>query len=336
MIPAYPPLPGTATARTYPEDFIVTEVLGFTPSGDGEHHLLQLRKRGWTTEAVAGLLARHFGLARSAVSYAGRKDRHAETTQWFSLHAPGDKRSVEPGQIAEGVEVIAATRNDRKLRIGSLRANKFVITLRSVEAPRGEIDKRLVTLAHHGMPNYFGEQRFGRDGDNFEQACAWLLGEKRVRNRSMRSTLLSAARAELFNRVLAERVGEGSWDRVLSGERAMLDASHSHFAVVEADKYLASRARHGLVHPTGPLPGQHRDAPEGVVGQLEERVLAPAAELIAALERQGLKAQRRALRVMPRNLRWQWRTPDRLEVSFQLPAGSYASILVREIVRTRT
>lgn len=332
MITAYGNVLGTATARAHPHDFIVVEELGFTPTGSGEHHLLAVRKCGWTTEAVAGLLAEHFALSRSAVSYAGRKDRHAETTQWFSLHAPGDKQVIEPGPLAGGVEIVAVTRNNRKLRIGALRANRFVITLRAVDALRSEVEKRLFEVARHGLPNYFGEQRFGRDGDNFARACAWLLGGNRVRSRSLRSTLLSAARSELFNRVLDYRVAAGSWNEVLPGERVMLDDSHSHFSVAEPGGGIWRRVRRGMVHPSGPLPGRQKDGPDDYVAQLEAKVLACQADLIAALERQGLCAQRRALRVMPRYLGWLWHTPDSLEISFRLPAGSYATTLIRQVV----
>ncbi|MBK1735890.1 tRNA pseudouridine(13) synthase TruD [Halorhodospira abdelmalekii] len=338
MITAYGPTLGRAQLRSEPEDFRVVEELGFVPSGSGEHYLLQVRKRGWTTPAVARLLAERCGVPSRQVAYAGLKDRHAETTQWLSLQLPGQDLPLTPGPLAEGVELLAIERNARKLRHAALRANRFALTLRAVDAPRRAVERRLYAIAQRGIPNYFGPQRFGRSGDNFEQARAWLLAGAPVRDRTLRGLLLSAVRSELFNRVLARRVVAGTWDLLLPGERAMLDGRGSHFAVAELDAALERRLRRGELHPSGPLAGQSdpADAPAAGVAALEQAVLAEEADMVAALQRRGLRAERRALRVMPRQLCWHWPATDRLVLCFALPPGAYATTLIAELFDTES
>jgi tRNA pseudouridine13 synthase len=328
---AYGPLLGRARMRASPDDFSVDEILGFRPTGHGEHLFVWIRKRERTTEQVAGLLARTAGVPRGAVSYAGMKDRRAVTQQWFSIHLPGREIALSPGELEPGVEVIEAVRHDKKLRRGVLRGNRFRLRLRDVAAPSGSVSQRLVRIARWGVPNYFGEQRFARDGDNVEQARAMLGGRLRPRNRSLRGILLSAARSHLFNRLLAERLRQGNWATALPGDLLMLDGRHSLFPIDAVDEVIRRRVRALEIHPTGPLSGRGGAQPAGEAVELERRVLSDELELIEGLSAAGLEGARRALRLRVADLGWWFPAPGEVELAFALTAGAYATGVVREL-----
>lgn len=327
---------GEALIRAVPEDFIVRELPLVEPSGSGEHVLVHLRKRGWTTPAAAAALARAFGVAKGRVSYAGMKDRHALTEQWFSVHAPGRDLSASPA-LPEGLVVLDCQRHGRKLRRGALRGNRFELRLRGVTAPPRALDERLLAIAHRGVPNYFGHQRFGRDGDNAARARAWLCGEQSARDRAERGILLSAARSLVFNDVLGARVEASSWDRAVDGDRMMLDGRQSLFsATTEGASRLCQRVAAGAIHPTGPLPGRPAKLPGNEpLPAVERRVSAEHQALIDGLAAAGAVADRRALRVRPGRLAWCWRGRDELVVGFDLPPGAYATTVIEHALRPR-
>ena len=319
----------TARIRTEPEDFFVEELPAFEASGEGEHLLLTIEKRGMNTAFAAKRIAAWAGVAEMAVGYAGMKDRHAVTRQRFSVHLP--KRIAPETSMLEATElrVLDATWHARKLQRGALRGNRFVLRLREVEGEREAIDARLHGLARQGFPNYFGEQRFGRDGGNLEAARRMFAGQHAKRDQ--RGILLSAARSELFNSVLAARVTDRSWNIGLSGELWMLDGSHSVFGPEHDPAALADRAIAQDIHPTGPLWGRGNLRTDSVCRALEETTLASAADIRAGLEQAGLKQERRALRIPARALSWNWRDAHTIELSFELPAGSYATALLHAL-----
>jgi len=325
---------GSAKLRAEPEDFQVDEVLGFAPAGRGEHLFVRIRKRARTTEQVAGMLARAAGVPKNAVSYAGMKDKWAVTQQWFSVHLPGRDADLALGPLDEGVEIIELARHDKKLRRGVLKGNRFRLRLREVAVQPSLLSQRLARIARWGVPNYFGEQRFGRDGDNVEQAREMLAGRLRPRDRALRGILLSAARSHLFNAVLAERLRRGEWDRPLDGELMMLDGRHSLFPIEEPDEVILRRAGALEIHPTGPLVGSGGPEPSGAVVALEREVLAGEQELIDGLRGAGLEGARRALRLRVADLGWWFPEHGVLELSFGLTAGAYATAVVRELVQT--
>ncbi|HWP94317.1 MAG TPA: tRNA pseudouridine(13) synthase TruD [Gammaproteobacteria bacterium] len=324
-----PPVRGLL--RAHPEDFNVEEVIDFTPEGRGEHVLLHVRKRGLNTEQVARRIARVAGVPRSEVSYAGLKDRHAVTTQWFSVRLGGasepDWRAIED----EACQLIETWRHTRKLRRGALAANRFRIVVRALEGDFETLDALIATIARHGVPNYFGEQRFGRSGRNIERALALFRGESAPRDRTVRGLALSAARSALFNVVLARRVKENTWRSVLPGEAVILDGSRSFFICEKVDAPILTRLAAGDVHPSGPLHGAGESPVRGTVLALERQALAPFAELCAGLERAGLEQERRALRLLPRRFE-ATREHDLLMLDFELPAGAYATAVLRELV----
>jgi tRNA pseudouridine13 synthase len=328
-----------ARLRATPEDFVVAEIDAFVPSGAGEHLLLTIEKRGMNTAFAAKRIAQWAGVAESAIGYAGLKDRHALTRQRFSVWLP---KKVAPDVATLGVDpdfaergerlvVLDAQWHSRKLPRGALAGNRFELTLREVAGDVDAIEARLRAIAERGVPNAFGEQRFGRGGDNVAKALA-MFGGRRVA-REERTHLLSAARSELFNRVLARRVADGSWDRGLDGEVWALDGSRSVFGPEPWSDALAERLARFDIHPSGPLWGRGALRPQGEALALEEAVLADDAALAlrAGLERAGLDQERRALRLRPDALAWTWPEPGVLRLAFGLPPGTYATTVLAEL-----
>src|SRR5690606_24571040 len=326
----------SARIRVAAEDFDVTEIDAFEASGAGEHLLLTIEKRGMNTAFVARLLAQWAGVDERAVGYAGLKDRHAVTRQRFSVQLPGraapDIAELERDDAATGqrLRVLHQARHARKLPRGALAGNRFRLVLRDVAGERAAIDQRLQAMARRGVPNYFGGQRFGHAGGNVDKARRMFAG-LRVR-RDERAMLLSAARSELFNRVLAARVQVGSWDQGLEGEAWMLDGSRSVFGPEPWSDALARRLRGFDIHPSAPLWGRGELRSTGEARALEQAAVAagdgPA--LCAGLEAAGLRQERRATRLRPQDLVWQWREASVLELGFGLPAGCYATAVLAE------
>jgi len=316
----------SARFRVEPEDFQVEEIDGFEPAGQGEHLLLTVEKRGMNTVFAAKRIARWAGIPEMGVGYAGLKDRHAVTRQRFSVHLP--KRVAPPleGLVSDELRVLDSTWHNRKLPRGALKGNRFLLRLRGVEGDVAAIEARLQAIAAQGLPNYFGGQRFGRDGDNVDAARRMFAGQRVPRDQ--RSMYLSAARSALFNAVLAERVSVGDWATGAEGDVWMLDGSQSVFGPEPATPELAARAAAQDIHPTGPMWGLGELRSDQAVKALELRVLEPFADLRAGLEAAGLKQERRALRVRVADLAWQWPAPDQLLLGFALPPGAYATGLL--------
>ena len=321
----------SARMRSVPEDFFVEELPGFEPSGEGEHLLLTVEKRGMNTMFAAKRIAAWAAIAEMGVGYAGLKDRHAVTRQRFSVHLP---RKVAPdlaGLASEDLKVIDASWHSRKLPRGALAGNRFELVLRDVVGDREAIDARLAEIAAHGLPNWFGEQRFGRDGGNVAAALA-MFGGRRVR-REQRSILLSAARSELFNRVLAARLADGSWNRGLDGEVWMLAGSRSMFGPEPWSETLAQRLAAFDIHPTGPLWGAGESRAQAASLASEETALQAddARAMQDGLAREGLRQERRALRLRPDGLAWEWLDAATMRIAFALPPGSYATAVLHEL-----
>lgn len=331
-LPRHASPPISAVIRRIPEDFWVDEIPVTEPDGEGEHLWVFVEKRRENTAELANRLARAAGIRKSAVGYAGRKDRHALTRQWFSLHMPGlPDPSAE--QLAQaGLNVLRHARHTRKLRIGALRGNRFSLRLREVEGDRNALDQRLQAIAERGAPNYFGEQRFGRAGGNLAGALAMFEGRSRP-DRERRGLYLSAARSALFNAILAERVQACCWDRLLPGEAVQLDGSGSFFLADADDEALSQRLGAWDIHPSGALWGTGEPPSQGRAGELERAVAGRFPELAAGLAAAGLKQERRPLRVRPTDLTWRWEDAVQRELilEFTLPAGVFATAVLREI-----
>ncbi len=320
-----------ATLKSVAEDFVVDEVLGFASDGGVAHRLVQVEKRGVDTLYAARLLARHAGVAARDVGFAGLKDRHAVARQWFTV--PAGRLPVDWSTLGdERIRVLVDEGHSRKLRRGALRGNRFHLSLRDVHIAPAVLAQRVALLAKVGAPNYFGPQRFGRDGDNITDAIRWAAGGDLPRGREARAFVYSAARAALFNTVLAARVADGTWATLLAGERVNLAGRNSWFVAEAIDETLVERLARHDIHPTGPMPGRG-DVPGGEAGLLEAALLMPYGELIAALTNDGVEAARRALRVVPDGIVASVEG-DVVTLSFALPAGSYATMVVRELFDT--
>jgi tRNA pseudouridine13 synthase len=260
------------------------------------------------------------------VGYAGLKDRHAVTTQWFTVPRGRGAPEDWTGRGGEGYEVIEAHAHRRKLPRGALEANRFELTLREVRGDRGALEQRLEGLKQSGAPNYFGPQRFGRGLSNLR---AWLADDAR----HLSEYALSAGRSLVFNAVLARRIAEGTWNRLLPGELANLDGRGSVFPVRDLDAE-APRCAALDIHPTGPLWGRGGTQTEGDAAALERETAAGFAQVSSRLESLRVDPARRALRVAIRDLTWVFEDADTVRLGFELRSGGFATAVLRELIDT--
>ena len=318
----------TALLKAECADFVVKEQLGYDMSGDGEFVAVKVRKTDCNTLFVGEQLAKFAGISARNMSYAGLKDRKAVTEQWFSLQMPGQPTPDFSQFSLEGVEILDVTRHQRKIRIGSLQGNHFEILLRNAEET-DELKERLDFLAKNGFPNYFTKQRFGRDGNNLTQALRWANGEIKVKDRNKRSFYLSAARSEIFNLIVAKRIELGLAQQVLNGDILQLNGSHSWFVVDESEDLaqLQQRLAQQDVLLTAPLIGEE----EKSAVDFENEFFAQHQALFALMRQERMKAARRPILMQPQQFQWQFE-PNGLRLQFALPAGSYATALIRELV----
>lgn len=303
----------TGLFRQSPEDFQVVEHLGFELSGQGEHVYLHLEKRGENTDWLARQIARFAGVHSNDVSYAGMKDRHAVTSQWFSVYFP---KGTEPNWHeleSETLRLLEVTRHTQKLRRGAHQSNHFCIRLHQLEGDLAGLPERLERVIAGGIPNYFGLQRFGHSGNNLLEANRLLVEGTRIANRQKRGLMMSAARSYLFNQVLSERIKAGTWKTQLEGE-------------------VCTEEGFG----TGPLWGRGRSPVSAECAALEARVLSDLVSWCDGLEHVGLSQERRSLMLKPQQFTARLIDVDQasgttLEVSFSLPPGTYATAILREI-----
>ena len=323
-----------ALIRCRPEDFLVSEELGFEPSGEGEHVFLYLQKRNLNSMELLQRLAALSGVPERDIGVSGLKDRNAVTRQWFSVGMAGRQEPDWMALEAGGdVQLLQRGRHTRKLRRGVHRANRFRLQLRNVSGERAALEQRLQQVRAQGAPNYFGEQRFGRGGANLEQARRWALGGGRRLTRAKRSLYLSALRAFLFNTILAQRVAAGSWDIPCDGDVCILRGSRSLFTCGLVDDELRERARLGDLHPGLPLWGGGASAASPARALQQREALAQHRPLCDFLEREGLELSWRPARLLADDFCWQFCDDGALQLDFALGAGAYATALLAEIVR---
>lgn len=320
----------TGVIRSRPEDFQVYEIPQVEPDGVGNHLWLEIEKTGANTNWVADQLARCAGVHSREVGFAGMKDRHGVTTQWFSIGLQEARCKDWESWTIEGVKFLQARRHGRKLRRGTLSGNRFCIVVRQLEGDTARLLDSIEQAALSGLPNYFGDQRFGHGGRNVQRARDWLLSGGRIR-RNQRSIYLSSARSFLFNRVLSERVRQGNWNRLLDGEAAQLDGRSSVFVCRLPDTELERRCREFDIHPTGPLPGRGDAICVREAFELESTILQEEKPLVESLAAAGVDASRRGLRLYPAGLESEL-DDDSLRLEFSLPAGAYATSVLRELV----
>ncbi len=326
-----PPIPGRI--RTELHDFEVEERPAYAPSGSGTHLFVWVEKTDLTTPEAVKRLAAHLGVDPRAAGFAGLKDRRAITRQWISFE--GAKPEHAAGVELPGLRVLEAHLHGSKLRTGHLRGNVFRLRVRGCPADRMDDVRRVFDrLVAEGVPNYFGEQRFGREGDNAARARAWIVGGGRPpRAPFERKLLVSALQAELFNRRVAARVAGEGLGRIHPGELVRKEDTGGLF-VVEDVAEAQERADRWALSPTGPMFGPKMRWPEDVAKEMESALLREAGIDEAALARIG-----RAGEGTRRPVRFQLGAPqlreadDGFEVEFALPAGSYATVVLREILK---
>ncbi len=323
----------TGTIRTVPEDFIVEELLGFEPSGAGEHHFLKIEKTGENSEWIAKLLARHAGVKRRDIGFAGLKDRQAKTTQWFSVHLPG-KHEIDWSAIETAtIKLLEQTFHQKKLRRGIHKGNRFKLTIRDLEGDKGQIEMRLRQISEMGVPNYFGLQRFGIEGRNIKSAEALFKGEIKVRDRAKKGFYLSAARSFIFNSLVAERIQQDSWNKLLEGDVAQFDGSGSCFKVTEVDESILSRQQSMDIHPTASMWGRGELMTTGQAAEQEQSVADRSPLLRDGLVKVGLEQSRRATRLAVKELTWVFSEETVLEINFLLPSGGFATAVLNELIK---
>ncbi|PKH33326.1 tRNA pseudouridine(13) synthase TruD [Shewanella sp. ALD9] len=317
-----------ADLRTNNSDFIVKEILPFTPTGEGEHHMLHVRKNGMNTVYVAEILAKFAKVHPKEVTYAGQKDKNAITEQWFGIRIPGKETPEWTELNDDKLTILSSSRHSKKLRIGALLGNRFVLTLRNIN-DTADVESRLQQIAKLGVPNYFGEQRFGHDGKNLILGRQMLSGGRNIKDRHKRSMYLSAVRSNIFNQVVSFRLANHQVDTV-AGDCVMLAGSKSYFTAEVWDDVLNSRLAEKDIQLSAPLWGRGTPLAQGEALALE---LTPLAELSAdlqGLEEAGLSQERRPLLLEPQGMKWQF-DADTLILEFVLPAGSYATSVLREL-----
>lgn len=322
---------GSAQLKASAEDFQVDEVLDIPLSGEGEHLWLWVEKRLLNTEEAARRLAKAAGVSLRQVSYAGLKDRQALTRQWFSLHLPGKADPQLAAAESDELRILDIQRHSRKLQRGAHSANGFTIRLTDLKADRAALEQRLQKITAQGVPNYFGLQRFGEQGNNLLGALEYAQRKELPVQRNLRSRLLSTARSAVFNRVLAQRVQNNSWNSAQVGDVLAFTNSRSFF-VAGAEECQDPRLAQMDVHPTGPLWGEGVLASQGATQQHELAVASQWPELCTWLERANLQQERRILRLPVRELSWAFLAENCLQLQFILPPGCFATVVLREMV----
>lgn len=308
-----------AKLKVKPEHFVVKEDLGFDFKGSGEHLMVKIRKTGENTSFVANELAKFVGVKSKDIGWAGLKDRHAVTEQWLSVHLP-------KGEVPElalftqrhpSVEILETARHDKKLRPGDLQGNYFEITLTEV-TDVAEVESRLAMIAKTGVPNYFGEQRFGREGNNVTEARRWGRENVRTRNQNKRSLYLSAARSWMFNQIVSDRIEHGCFEQAIEGDLIYLNGELQTFSG-EFDGISAA------------LAGDNALPTQGAALALEQQVLDTEPDLMALIRGNRMRHERRVISLLPTGLDWETQQ-DSVCVRFWLSSGCFATSVLREVV----
>jgi len=323
-----------ATLRALPEHFRVDEVPAYAPSGEGEHLFVRFEKTGWNTTDAVRAIARALGIDNGGVGYAGMKDRRAVTTQWASF--PGATAEAAMALQIDGLRVLEATPHGQKLRTGHLRGNRFELLLTDTsEGLADALAPRLVDLAEHGCPNYFGSQRFGKNNGNLARAARWLLeGGKAPRQRFLRKLQVSSLQSALFNATLAARVRDDLFARAVDGDVMRKEETGGVF-VSDDPETDSARVREFEISPMGPIFGERMRWTEREAKEREERVLEDAGISQDAFARFGSagRGSRRVMRVRPGEACVE-QTPEGTRLCFTLVKGAYATVLLRELLGT--
>ena len=325
----------TGLLRSNMADFKVFEQLPFTPCSEGEHLLIHIRKTGENTLDIARALAKYFNVKDKFVSYAGLKDRFAITEQWFGVHLPGIKEYDLSDMKIRGVKVLSYARHNKKLRIGALSGNKFELTLREVTDVEA-LQQAWVKIIANGVPNYFGEQRFGIDGGNIDRAIKVFAGKMKVKDKKKRGFYLSAARSYLFNDIVSKRIDHDYFNTLSVGDICMLSGTQSVFLAKDVDQVMLNRLIDKDIDITAPMWGAGELTTQGQTLHFEQKIAANHAEISNGLPKFGLKQERRRIRLnlLSPSLTVNEGVDNKKTVilTFFLPSGCYATTILRELI----
>jgi len=328
---AYPSSDCSAHYRQRSEYFNVNETLNFTPKGEGDHLYLYIQKLDTNSDWLAKELARKANLNPADVGYAGRKDRHAITCQWFSLHLPLSKQMPLSLFEGEGYRLLKHCRHDKKLRKGQIAFNRFTLQLTEFEGSFERLKERGTVLSESGFPNYFGPQRFGHGGSNIINAEKMLTGKIRVKDRNKRSIYLSAARSYLFNKILTKRIEKQCWQTSLKGDQYWDHSKSSLTEILSSEANLEALLKTRELSITGALAGDGDNSVTDDCLVLESAVLQTEKNLYKGISDSRISWQRRSLRVFAENFICSENELG-VEIEFSLTTGAYATSLLRELI----
>jgi len=313
---------GSGKIKSSFTDFKVTEELAFKLDGRGEHLYLYIEKTDANTRFVANELARLLGCSSKDIGYAGMKDRHAVTRQWFSIYLTKAKNKNWQDLQHDNFKVIDSGFHTKKLKIGELKGNTFDITVREFDGDRACIEKTVELIKAEGFPNYFGPQRFGHNFNNWNDGKQWLRGSLRVK-RNQETLLISALRSFLFNEILAMRVKRGNWNKFIAGD-LLIDNQTGDYSdrVQELAKGVTS----------APLFGRDRYISKDAAREIEEQAIQPYLEITELMLAKRINGDRRALVCHPQNLKLNWKDETSFQLVFTLSKGSFATSLLGQII----
>ncbi|GAA0244582.1 tRNA pseudouridine(13) synthase TruD [Marinomonas primoryensis] len=329
--------------KTHIQDFYVEEQLGFEPDDKGEFCYVFIEKQGVNTDFLAKRLAEITGIAPNKVTYSGVKDRHACTRQWFCLHVLNQEADFSAIQDAfrepESVRVIAQLRHSKKLRTGAHLSNRFVIRLREVVGDLDELEGRLNLIKQGGVPNYYGPQRFGINGNNLHHGKGFVLKGRQSRRKlpKTESFWLSAIRSWCFNEALSDQVENGMWSRLCDGDIAQFQHKHEQFRVKEIGALMHLNVMRGEISPVLPLISEGWEAGTGPQREAAiKKSLTESMDLVNALIAFDLSRDSRLARLVPMNMAWELLRDNegsaQLIVEFSLPKGCFATSVLREMI----
>jgi tRNA pseudouridine13 synthase len=320
--------------RISAKDFKVIEQLELNFTESGEHWWFYIEKTNSNTAWVATQLASACKVPARQVGYAGMKDRHAVTQQWFSVQLPKitDIQTIQT-KLPDEVKILEHHWHQSKIKTGQLKCNEFSLTIRNIRGDQTTIEENITRVVQQGVPNYFGPQRFGHNMNNIQQAQDWFAGKIRVNNKKQRGILISTARSHIFNLIVAHRIRHNLWQQVITGDILQLDRSHSWFPASDAAKTELSQRLHDFdIHITAALWGEDEVQSTGQCAALENSIADTLPGYQSGFTQHRVKQDRRALRIHPGELYFQWKK-DILQLNFKLSPGAYATCVLREILQ---
>ncbi len=336
-----------------PRDFVVEEIPLYEFSGEGEHLVLFVRKKNMSTLELVSILARYLGIQNKEIGYAGLKDKNAMTKQYMSIHKKHEE-ALENFEHAD-VKIVSKTYHNNKIKIGHLKGNRFYIKVKKVNPTSAKkIDEALKNISDFGIPNFFGYQRFGTEGDNHIDGEKIAKGDKKERNPKIRKLLISAYQSHLFNLWLSRRLEINTLvqnfkveelESILNmpnAEVAKLNSQKHPFKMISGD--IMEHYPHGRlfdfngseddlqrfldrdISVTGLLCGTKVKVSSGIAGTIEK-------DFDDEINADGA---RRYAWIYPTDIEGRFNQVEaQYEMNFTLPKGSYATVLIEEIAKRK-